>query len=108
MKIYIGDNIKALRKRNKLTQKELAARCGVSDKLVCSWEVNRTEPKAAAVQKMLQIFDCTIEELCGQVMMNLSYNECMLISKIRMASTAGKKEIFDFVDSVAERERENK
>lgn len=108
MKIFIGENIRTLRKRNKLTQKELADRCGVSDQLVSSWEINRTEPKAAAVQKMLQIFDCTIEELCGQVTMNVSYTECMMICKYRTASGTGKKMIADFIETVSKKERETK
>lgn len=93
MKMFIGSNIKEQRKKANLTQKELALKVGVSDKLVCSWEANRTEPKAAHVQKMLDIFGCDHDELCKQINIDVSYDEYLLIENYRSKSPAERKQI---------------
>ena len=83
MKMYIGGNIKSYRIRAGMTQEELAERLGVSNKLVWSWEKNRTEPKPEAVQKMLQIFGIDIKELTKQINVDLSYEEYLLLERYR-------------------------
>lgn len=90
MKMFIGSNIKEQRTKAHLTQKELASKIGVSDKLVHSWEVNRTEPKAAHVQKMLDIFGCTEDDLCKQITIDLSYDEYLIIERYRASSPADR------------------
>lgn len=83
MKLYIGSNIREQREKANLTQAELAKKIGVSDKLVWSWEKNRTEPKAPHVQKMLEIFGCSEEELCKQINIDICYDEYLLIESYR-------------------------
>lgn len=98
MKMCIGKNIKDQRERLKMTQAELAEKCGVSSKLVWSWEANRTEPSAGAVQKMLRIFDCTEEELCKQINVDLSYDEYLLVEMFRAAPISKRKNLQAYVD----------
>ena len=100
MKMYIGENIKNQRLKANMTQEELAERLGVSNKLVWSWEKNRTEPKAEAVQKMIKVFDCSIEELTKQINIDVSYDEYLLIEQYRTAPNSQKtrlKAYFDFM-----------
>lgn len=104
MKMYIGNNIRAYREKNKMTQAELAKRCGVSSKLVWSWEANRTEPSAGAVQKMLQIFDCSAEDLCKQINVNISYEEYVLLDMYRMAPISERKHLEEYAKFLLQRE----
>ena len=54
----IGENIKRLRKQNKIEQADLGKRLGISGKTISSWECGRTEPRAAMIEKMAEIFGC--------------------------------------------------
>lgn len=42
----IGNNIKALRKRKKLKQKELAELVGVAQSTLCDWESDTSQPRS--------------------------------------------------------------
>ena len=101
MKMYIGENIKLQRTKAGLTQEELAQRLGVSNKLVWSWEKNRTEPKADAVQNMLKIFDCTIEDLTKQISIDISYDEYLLIEMYRSVPNSQKQRIKAYAEFAA-------
>ena len=52
----IGDNIKNLRLQHGLSQMELGAVVGVSDKAVSTWEQNKVVPRMGAIQKMADYF----------------------------------------------------
>lgn len=56
MKSQIGTRIKKLREKFDMSQDELGNLLGVSDKTISSWEINRTEPKMGAVQRLADIF----------------------------------------------------
>lgn len=58
----IGANIRYYRKRAGLTQKELGEQLGVSNKTICSWEIDRTEPPMEMAEKMAQILDCSTDD----------------------------------------------
>lgn len=102
MKMYIGSNIKTYRNMNKMTQAELARRLNVTDKCIWSWEHNRTEPTTGAVQKMCEIFDCTVDDLCKQINIDVSFEEYALIERFRSAPTTSKREIERFVKYATE------
>lgn len=53
----ISKNIKILRERYNLSQKELAVIAGVSDKAVSSWERGTKEPRMGAIQKLAEHFN---------------------------------------------------
>lgn len=59
----IGNYIKYYRKMNNLSQKDLAAKLGISDKTISSWEIDRTEPNMGAVEMMCAIFGCSKTDL---------------------------------------------
>lgn len=52
----IGNNIRRLRESHQLTQKELGAIAGVSDKAVSTWEKGIKEPRMAAIQRLADYF----------------------------------------------------
>lgn len=59
----IGMRIKKLRNDLNLTQKELAQNLFVTDKALSSWENERTEPDIAALLKLSEIFNCSVNYL---------------------------------------------
>lgn len=52
----IGRNIKLLREKHNLSQKDLAEIAGVSDKAVSTWENGIKEPRMGAIQKIADHF----------------------------------------------------
>ncbi len=52
----IGDNIRRLRLRHGLSQAELGAIAGVTDKAVSTWETGTKEPRMGAIQKIADHF----------------------------------------------------
>lgn len=55
--LSIDGMIKKYRKLNNLTQKELGARIGVSDKTISSWENNRTAPDLEMLTLLYETLD---------------------------------------------------
>lgn len=62
----IGDNIKTLRIKNALTQKDLAEKLYVTAQAVSRWENNEVEPSITSLTEMAKIFNVTISELLGE------------------------------------------
>ena len=58
--MFIGENIKKLRIKNKLTQAELGDRLFVSDKTISSWESGRTYPDIAMLIDLCNILNTNI------------------------------------------------
>lgn len=56
----LGDRICKLRKKNKITQAELADRLFVTDKTISSWESDRTEPGLDMFLKLSETLGCSI------------------------------------------------
>ena len=81
----IGDNIKSLRKSRGFTQAELGKMINVSNKTICSWEINRTEPNMGDIENLAIAFECRKAEILGEVDY-LSYEEHTLIVEYRKAS----------------------
>lgn len=59
----IGKKIKELRKKNKMTQKELSSKLGVSTAAVALWETDKRSPDFEALTKISDIFNVPIEYL---------------------------------------------
>lgn len=56
----LGERISELRKKNKITQADLADRLFVTDKTISSWESGRTEPGFDMIWKLSEILGCSI------------------------------------------------
>lgn len=59
----IGNKIADLRKEKSLTQKDLAEKLNVSDKVVSRWETGVTLPDVEMMKKLSKVFEVTIAEL---------------------------------------------
>ena len=58
-----GENIAALRKELGMTQMEVAAKMGVTDKAVSKWERNLSLPDVALLPKLAELFHVTVDDL---------------------------------------------
>lgn len=65
MKLYIGDNVKRLRKQKGITQEILAERMHVSIAAVSKWERNETLPDISMVLPLASYFGVSADELLG-------------------------------------------
>ena len=69
----VGANIRRLRKEKGLRQTDVAEMLGMTSQAVSSWEIGRTEPSIADVQRLSKIFGCSTSQILG------SYRELMEI-----------------------------
>ncbi len=58
-----GSMIAELRKKNAMTQVELAKKMGVTDKAVSKWERDLSFPDVNTLPKLAEIFNVTVDEL---------------------------------------------
>ena len=61
----LGNNIKSLRVKNKMTQEELAEFLGTTSKSVSRWEQSLTYPDISLLPFIANIFEVTVDELLG-------------------------------------------
>ncbi len=59
------ENLEAIRRRRLLTQRELAAKIGVSWQTVSEWERGNMQPRMKHVRALCEALDVTPEELFG-------------------------------------------
>lgn len=63
LKMQIGANIVAYRKRMGMTQARLAERLNYSDKAVSKWERGESAPDVLTLAQLAELFDITVNEL---------------------------------------------
>jgi len=61
----LGTRVKALRKEQKVTQKELANAMGLSQQAVAKWEAGLSAPDPDMVRNLAQFFDTTTDDILG-------------------------------------------
>ncbi len=66
MELKIGEQIAALRKKNDLTQEELANLLGISNQAVSKWELNKCCPDIYLLPEIADVFKCSIDTLFGK------------------------------------------
>lgn len=59
----IGNNISNLRKKNNLSQEELAEKVGVTRQTISKWELDETSPDISQAKIISQIFNISLDEL---------------------------------------------
>ena len=62
-----AENLKTLRTENKMSQADLANRLGVTQQCVSEWELSRTEPTMTYLCMMADVFEISLDTLCGRV-----------------------------------------
>lgn len=61
--MYIGEKIAQMRKINSMTQKDLAEKLNVSDKVISKWETGKCLPDVETMLKLSKVLDVSISEL---------------------------------------------
>ena len=59
----IGSAIKSIRTRKKITQKDLAAKCGISANALCSIEKNASFPTKETINKICEALEIPVSYL---------------------------------------------
>ena len=59
----IGENIAYFRKKNKLTQEELAEKLSVTSQAVSKWECDSSYPDITGIQSLAKILGVTVDDL---------------------------------------------
>ena len=62
----LGRNLKTLRKKNNLTQSNLADSLAVSRQAVCMWERGERTPKISVLTKIAKTFETTIDHIVNR------------------------------------------
>ena len=58
-----GDNLKNLRKLNKISQKEFADKMNTTQQRVSEWECDKVEPSLYNILKIIKVLNISFEEL---------------------------------------------
>ena len=61
--IHVVNNIKKIRKKRGLTQKQLSEMIMVNQSTVAMWETGKSVPKAANPLKLSATLDCSVDDL---------------------------------------------
>lgn len=59
----IGENIKKLRIKKNLTQKELANKLFICRQSISKWEKGLSYPQVTIINDLIKVLECTYEEL---------------------------------------------
>ena len=103
----IGENIKLLREKYGLSQKELGLIAGVSDKAVSTWEQGLKEPRMGAIQKIADHFGLqksNIIEESGLTLKMLSIHTALQPAKYRKFKVLGNIACGQPIEAVQEQE----
>ena len=85
-----GAVIKELRKKNKMTQLQLADKLGVSDKTVSKWETAKGYPDITLIQPIAEAFSVSVTELIsGNAVYNSNVSANVLKSKFYVCPVCG-------------------
>lgn len=70
-----GDKLISLRKKNGLSQEDLAAKLNVSRQSVSKWESNNTYPETEKIIQICNIFDCRMDDLINDKVIDVEQCE---------------------------------
>lgn len=59
----LGENLQFLRKRENMTQEQLAEALEVSRQSVSKWESDSTYPETDKLMRLAELFHCTLDDL---------------------------------------------
>lgn len=95
----IGDNIRKLRTKKKMTQKELAAKLSISASTIGMYEQNRNNPDIEIIVCLSEIFDISIDELIlgTRRIPKLTTEQITLLNLYDELSVVGKSECLGYI-----------
>lgn len=82
----IGNKILEFRKKNNLTQEELAEKMEVARQTISKWELNETSPDLKEASKLSKIFNISLDELTGSNNKNEIISSVKSVKKITIAN----------------------
>lgn len=98
MQLYIGDNIKRLRRQKGITQETLAEHMHVSIAAVSKWERNETLPDISMVLPLASYFSVSTDELLGlDAAMTEEKIQNVISEKNRLCALGKTHEAFDLI-----------
>ena len=62
----IGENIRRLRKSQRMTQQKLARAVYGNQDMVCNWELGKHAPSAYYLVRIADVLGCSVDELLGR------------------------------------------
>ena len=90
--IKIGKFIAEQRKKNNLTQMQLAEKLSITDRAVSKWETGKAMPDVAIIPALCGILGVTVNDLfTGEVVLMENYNKKMENNLMEMAQELEKK-----------------
>lgn len=89
----IGDKIKALRKANNLTQKELSQRSGIAEITIRQYERGDYQPKVEQIQKLAKGLSVPVEQLIPEEQLKAN-----LMNEANWGLVSVLKSVYDTVD----------
>ena len=93
--VKIGRFIHECRKKENMTQMQLAEKLGVTDRAVSKWETGRSLPDAAIMLELCELLHITVNDLLsGEVVSMENYNKEMennLLNAIKAKEEADKR-----------------
>lgn len=83
----LGNRIANLRKKNNLSQEELADKIGVTRQTISKWELNNTTPDIMQAKKISEVFSISLDELTDNNMDNILINKVSNTEKLAALTT---------------------
>lgn len=90
MTVYLGENIKKLRREKELTQETLAEFLGVTFQSVSNWERGESYPDITMLPEIAGFFKVSVDELLG---VNKAKNETEIIKELESYDNLTDKEL---------------
>lgn len=66
----LAENLRIQRKKNGLSQEELAEKCDVSRQAIAKWESGESAPSIERLIFLADLYDVTLDELVGRVVLD--------------------------------------
>lgn len=110
----LSNQLKNLRKREKMSQNALAEKLFVSQQAVAKWEKNISTPNPDMLIKIAEIFDVTVDDLLGITDEKKSPAEVPASEGLKKELSdimddldhEGQKALFQYAQFLAEKKRE--
>ena len=104
VKEEVAKNLLYYRKKNKLTQSELAERVGVSHNTISSWESGTNSIDVEVLFKICSVFEISVNEMYGTYSNvqteSLNINERNLLYNFRSFNDEGQEKVLSYVDDI--------
>lgn len=106
MTLTFGEKIKAARKAQKLTQKQLAEKIGAAHNSVSDWENDKNKPDPDTIELLCGVLNITPNYLLAVSTDDFSPAEKLLIKKYRDLDNLGREHVDALLDWESDRVKE--